>query len=223
MQRGFSLIELVVDIAILATLLVILFLLVDPVSQLRKAHDTTRKNDISEIQTTLDTYYNDHGCYPTEIPFGAEWREGSTVYMRKVPQDSSCTTNPSTCYLYQVDASSDCPQWNILFTKLNKISPLSCALDQVATYCLPPNYDPSWACTISGSVDCQFVTANPVTVPNNASDSEGGSSNHPTPLPTQACPQSERNYLCTGGAAPHCNSVPQGTGTFCSANCDGAC
>lgn len=223
---GFSLIELVVDIAILATLLVVLFLLVDPITQINKARDATRKNDLTQLQTTLDTYYNDHGCYPTELPFGGEWRDGSTVYMREVPQDGNCRSNPSSCYLYQVDTSSGCPQWNILFAKQDKIAPTSCTLDQVASYCLPPNYDPSWACTMSGSVDCQFVAANPVILPvspTGSGNSSGSPTAQPSSSPLDSCPQSARHYACTGGPISRCNAVPQGTGTFCSTNCDGSC
>lgn len=221
---GFTLLELIVDIAILSILLVLLFLLIDPVNQISKAKDATKKHDLFELQTALDTYYNDTGCYPTSIPFGSEWKIGNTVYMKEVPQESSCRSNPATCYMYQVDTSDSCPQWNIVFVKQEKSYPSSCSLASLSSGCTPPNYDPRFACVVSGNVDCSFVTANPVMPPSSLSGDGDEYPSNPTstPTPGQACPQNQRNYACTGGPA-RCNVVPAGTGTYCSSNCDGVC
>lgn len=221
--HGFSLLELIIDIAILGILLVILFMLVDPLSQLEKAKDITRKHDLKELQSALDTYYNDYGCYPTSLPFGSQWREGSTVYMREVPQDGACNSNPSMCYMYQVDMSDSCPQWNILFAKQKKSADnASCTLQNVSSSCIPPNYDPSWACTISGMVDCAVVSANPVLPSVHYSSDESGTDSDQSPS-EESCLPSERRYACTGGPTTRCNVVPQGSGVYCSSDCGGVC
>lgn len=220
---GFSLLEIVVDIAILASLLALLYVLIDPITQFEKAKDATRKHDLVELQNALDTYYNDTGCYPQSIPFGHEWKEGSTVYMTEVPQDPSCTSTSGQCYIYQVDSSYACPQWNILYATLEKPTTQACLLHSLSTACLPPNYDSSMTCTVSGSVDCDFVSTNAL-LPSSPASSDGSSSETgmPTPPYSDSCPQSERHYACTGEPA-RCNIVPAGTGTYCSSTCDGAC
>nr|HVZ58753.1 hypothetical protein [Patescibacteria group bacterium] len=166
--------------------------------------------------------YNDQNCYPTSIPFGSLWEVSTVVYMKQVPQARTCSSNPSSCYEY-INTGS-CPQWNVVFAKLSKIPTSSaCALSSL-TSCTPHNYDSSWACAISGTVDCSYLSTvdlasgsanNPTPTPS------GGGSSGPTPTPTPT-PCAPLNYACTG-SPPACNVVPSGTGQYCTAACGGAC
>ncbi len=203
--------------------MIILFILIDPLSQLDKAKDASSKHDLKAIQASLDAYYNDHGCYPTTLPFGSQWKEGATVYMRTVPQSGSCKNNSAMCYLYQTDSTNSCPQWNILYAKQKKISAESaCMLSGISSSCIPPNYDSNWACTFSGVVDCNIVASNPV-LPNSSTSTGGNDGNQNNYPPEESCPQSERRYACTGGPVARCNEVPRGMGRYCTPSCANVC
>lgn len=62
--RGFTLIELLVVIAIIGILGAGLMTIINPVSQLQKARNATRKNHLKEISTALEIYANDNNRYP---------------------------------------------------------------------------------------------------------------------------------------------------------------
>ena len=160
-KKGFTLVEVLVAATILATLIGGVVLSLNPISQIEKGQDAQRVSDLQAVKTALDLYYNDNKCYPTEIPFGNEWRV-NTVYMKEVPQDPKCTDdNQSICYRYRTDTTSSCPQWNVVFAQLSKDSQLTdtCPLSSLSS-CAPQGYtDSAWACTMSGAVDCDTLLA----------------------------------------------------------------
>ena len=87
---GFTLIELMVAITALAILAGSLLLLVNPLAQVQKSRDVSRKNDLSNVMKALDEYYVFHEEYPTDdgsgninIP-GASWGGTWPGYMKKV-------------------------------------------------------------------------------------------------------------------------------------------
>lgn len=164
-SRGFTLIELIVTIAIIGTLAVGMIMSINPGSQISKGQDAQRSSDLQAIQQALDLYYNDNKCYPTKSAFDAilsqsDWKVGSAVYLKSTPKDPKCASDPSSCYVYITDqsqAGAACPQWNVLFTKLSRtatidVCPLSAATNNE---CRPEGYsEDNWACTLSGAVNC---------------------------------------------------------------------
>ena len=190
--RGFTLVELLVSIAILAVLIAGVFISINPRAQIDKARDAVRKQDIEEIKKGLEVYYSDKGCYPkstgtefaTALTEGGQWGdEGTnTVYIKKVPKDPD-----GTPYTYLTDSVA-CPQWNVLFAKLTKPSTTTQACSLTSNNsCTPQGFDSSWACAVSGSTaaNCStiqaFVIATPTAVP-----TVGVPTNTPTPTPTPA-------------------------------------
>lgn len=119
-SSGFTLVELVVSLGVIAVLLVMAFFVVNPQEQLRKYWNGQRKQDLEQIRTALDVYYNDHGCYPTGVPFGDGWTEEEAVLMSKVPEDPRLQCTSTGCYPYQyiVEPETSCPQWAVLYAKL---------------------------------------------------------------------------------------------------------
>jgi prepilin-type N-terminal cleavage/methylation domain-containing protein len=63
-QKGLTLIEILIVIGVLGVIIGSIFFTLNPAEQLQKARDAQRKNDLSQIQRALETFYNDHGQYP---------------------------------------------------------------------------------------------------------------------------------------------------------------
>ncbi|MEO8581805.1 MAG: prepilin-type N-terminal cleavage/methylation domain-containing protein [Patescibacteria group bacterium] len=105
---GFTLIELLVVIAILATLTGLVA--TNFANTQGKARDARRKSDLTQIQRSLELFYNDHGQYPHESAnqiagcgaasqsvcvWGTAFQDATgTIYMETIPKD------PKTSYVY---------------------------------------------------------------------------------------------------------------------------
>lgn len=63
-QTGFTLIELIVVIGVIAILSAMIIAILNPLEQFAKARDSQRKSDLSQIQKALEQYYQDTGSYP---------------------------------------------------------------------------------------------------------------------------------------------------------------
>lgn len=61
---GFTLVELLVVISMIGILSAVVIGLLDPATQFKKAQDSRRKSDLSQIAKVLEQYYQDHGAYP---------------------------------------------------------------------------------------------------------------------------------------------------------------
>ncbi|MBI2074533.1 MAG: type II secretion system protein [Candidatus Levybacteria bacterium] len=196
-NAGFTLVELLIDLAILGILIAFIVFLIDPVKQLNKAKDSQKKHNLIQIKTALDTYYNDHNCYPksTDFTFGGEFKDflnASVVYMKQVPQELNCLGSKTYCYAYQVNEDADCPQWNVIYTKLydpTSDSYAACPLTKMSEPCLPLNYLELGynGCTFSGSIDCSYISSHvlptqPIVVPTQAPTAVIPS---PTAIPTE--------------------------------------
>jgi general secretion pathway protein G len=124
-KKGFTIIELVVVIAIIAVLSSIV---TTGVNKYRaQSRDAVRKAELREMQKALSLYYADNGSYPSTIPFGcnsnwcgycSDFNNMSNYipsltpkYMGKLPIDpggagvSGCSSG-SHCYLYRSDGVS---------------------------------------------------------------------------------------------------------------------
>lgn len=221
-SRGMTLIELIVVITMLAILLGLSVLALNPRKQINKVDDAARKKDIQTIKTALDTYYNDHNCYPTTLPFGGTWQENNTVYLREVPQDIACAGNKN-CYVYKY--SGTCSQWSVVFAKLAVTPSTSqCSLTQHSA-CVPSDYDSSWACIVSGDVDaagCAHLSASALSQGSDSSSGSGSGSGSGAGSGSGSGSGSfcSRDYLCSNGT---CNHTTTNAGTYCTSTCDGFC
>lgn len=148
---GFTLIELVVVIAIITTLFGVLLTAFDPARQLNRTKDAQREHDLSVIRTALDTYFHDNNCYPLNLS------DLATTYIRSIPKDPTTKLD----YAYQKDPSSaTCPAWIVLYAKLSSSS----SICQLASTCRPSNFSSgNFACVPLGSVNCSSI--NTYTIP----------------------------------------------------------
>lgn len=88
---GFTLIELMVVMAILAILLAIgagAF-----TSSMKKGRDATRKANLRAITNALDMYFNDNGRYPSDDGTGGIKGCGGGVGLSPTPAPAACTVN----------------------------------------------------------------------------------------------------------------------------------
>lgn len=120
-HAGFTLVELIVVIAIISVLATSLLAVLNPLAQIQKANDTRRKADLSQIQKALESYYQDNGSYPAEgagnTIFGVPWGTNWGVYMNVLPKDPNLSnkyiyvSNGQSYYLYaNLERGSKDPQ-----------------------------------------------------------------------------------------------------------------
>ena len=134
LSSGFTLIEILIAVALIGIMAVGIIIALDPLAQIQKAQDAKRKSDLSQIQKALETYYQDYGRYPQSSPDNitlphrivnrflvVEW--GSTdfqPYMSILPKDPSSSKkyvynstglDGQTYYLYaSLDRGANDPQ-----------------------------------------------------------------------------------------------------------------
>jgi len=142
----------VIILGILATLALTIL---NPATQIKKSQDSQRQHDLKQLQTALDSYYNDKNFYPqspTELI--------AAKNIQTVPNDPIASLSWPN-YVYIKD-QSDNPQWNVLFAKLAlpSSSSFSCPLEQMNS-CLPQDYkDKGYNyCVVSGNVKCTQIAA----------------------------------------------------------------
>lgn len=110
-SSGFTLIELITAIGVLAVLTSAALIVVNPVDQFNKSADARRKADLAQIQKALEVYYQDHERYPyayegrisldgtanTDVQWGTTW----SPYMDVLPIDPKSSKN----YAYTTDTT----------------------------------------------------------------------------------------------------------------------
>ncbi len=93
-QRGFTLVELLIVIAIIGILSTLL--MANFIGIRQRARDAQRKSDVRQIQSALELYRADNGSYPapagsngltTNCPNPAAFTANGTTYMAQIPCD----------------------------------------------------------------------------------------------------------------------------------------
>ncbi|HEX7041828.1 MAG TPA: type II secretion system protein [Patescibacteria group bacterium] len=160
-KSGFTLIELIVSIGVLAILAVFAIAAVNPIDQFKKARDSQRKSDLAQLQRVLEQYYQDWGHYPpndssyhiedektspaTVVSWGGAL--GWSPYMDLVPNDPLS----SRTYRYY---STNSGQTYYLFTSLERgpLDPSTCKATDVQCKANP------------SSTSCNCTNASTITI-----------------------------------------------------------
>jgi len=104
--KGFTLVELLVVISILAALIGLVF--PNFMAARERARDSQRKSDLFQIQKALELYQQDNNSsFPAdnnEVPWGDTWKNASGLitYMNKVPQDPM-NSSDQRIYFYKIN------------------------------------------------------------------------------------------------------------------------
>jgi len=80
--KGFTLIEYLVAITILAGLVGGIMFTLNPFTQVERARDAERRQDLQQVKNPLETFYQDNSSYPLEVLSGGEEREWRSLYER---------------------------------------------------------------------------------------------------------------------------------------------
>lgn len=95
-QRGFTLIEIILVIALIGIASSVVITLVNPVQQFRKSNDARRKADLRQIQAAFEIYRADQGVYPSQgadpgFVCNSPLTVATTTYIQKIPCDPKNT------------------------------------------------------------------------------------------------------------------------------------
>jgi len=138
-KLGFTLVELIVVIAIVGVMGGMVITILNPIAQLQKSADAKRKSDLSQISKALESYYSDHGTYPSVnntyelvvIPAGSNdpialsWGSAWAPYMDTLPKDATLSKK----YIYYTPTTgSGALQSYYLYTSLERgiLDPQAC-------------------------------------------------------------------------------------------------
>lgn len=128
--RGFTLVEMIIVVAITGLFAAGIVAVINPRQQILKGNDSRRKSDLNSIQRALEAYYHDYARYPVVVnnkiaPSGVikDWGAVWSPYMTTLPKDA----NNSQSYVYYVSSDG---QSYILYASLERgaADPQSCNL-----------------------------------------------------------------------------------------------
>jgi len=106
-KKGFTLIELIMTMAVLGAMSVIGFVIFTGAQE--KARDAKKKSDITAIKTALEIYYDDNGSYPAASGDAEAALSSALVpeYLGEFPRPSGYSdANEITRYNYDNDVCS---------------------------------------------------------------------------------------------------------------------
>lgn len=87
-QKGFTLLELLIVIIIVFVLAIII--VPNLISGPARARDSQRKQDMRQIKTALENYYQTNGSYPASLQ---ALTEGSVPFIKTLPKDPKTNTD----------------------------------------------------------------------------------------------------------------------------------
>ena len=173
--RGFTLMELLIIIPLIALLAAAVLVFFNPKRMIEKSWDGKRKHELSELKKVLEDWYNDKHCYPkpSEICYDSVGPNNTchicgsqspirdfSPYLSRLPCDPQY---PNKNYLYQVN-DTNCPTWYRIYADLSlsdykNNDPSTEELGCYSQSCGPaPNYGYDYGVT-SGNIDLEISSS----------------------------------------------------------------
>lgn len=191
-QRGFTLLELVIVIGLIAILVVGTLLLLNPTAQIAKTNDAKRKSELANLKRIFEDFSTDNNHYPiwsqvckeTSDPGNCQCHICATRTLNPYASQLPCDPHsPLNDYLYTYDcaAGGNNPSWYRIYAKLdNKADP---AITQVGCQngCGPASaYAYNYYVT-SPNIGPEI---NPIQIASTPTPTPNGSPPTSTPIPT---------------------------------------
>lgn len=146
---GFTLIEVLIVIALLGSMAAVVVSLINPIGQRNKGNDAKRKADLRQVQSALEFYRTDAGAYPASLPgcntTALSYTDAggiTTTYMAKIPcapEGGSYsyvvgTGNVSYCLraCLQTSTDPDRDEANAKYSSTNNPTPAPCSASSVS-------------------------------------------------------------------------------------------
>jgi len=214
-KNGFSMIELLIVIAIIVILFIVLLMSLR--TQISRGRDAERKTDLEKIKIAFEDYYNDNGCYPEEDVLEDCGGTSFGPYLQSIP----CDPISNDPYFYVPLASDSCKGYRV-YTGLEggddpSIEAAGCDQDDFCGYGSNYNYGISSGVAVYDEDATPFPSPTPSSAPASPS---------PSATPSPSGPVYE--YACDNSGV--CNRYLQGHPyllgcpvTYLSENCDNAC
>lgn len=95
--RGFTLVELLIVIALLGVIATIVIAAINPIEQANRASDAGMKADASQIVSAIQRYYTSHGQYPWEIVTPATYDSSDAEFPFVTASDQNVGLCGATC------------------------------------------------------------------------------------------------------------------------------
>ncbi len=168
-KLGFTLVELLVIMAIIGILAGATITFLNPLGQFQKERDAQRKSDLAQTQRALETYYNDYGKYPAGNTLSTsasyivdngnhDWGTTWSPYISSLPKD------PQANQKYRYFVSTDRQQYWI-YAHLERPSDPAVCVAGGTTACTGANTVvgnlATYPCGDTSSEVCNFGVSSP--------------------------------------------------------------
>lgn len=206
--HGFSFGELMIVVMIVT--LLALTIIMGYQTQVAKANDSKRKEDLNKYKIAFEDFYNDNNCYPTED----EWNGYRCDTADFVPYMNNFLCDPTTRQHYYYESFTDANGLDIpctgykLYAKLeNKGDPdignvgcgwtMGCGVGTLANY--------NYGISVGGPLTAADFNPNPTSTP---TDSPVGMPGFGPPPPDPGCASADGPWACN--TAGVCNNFSAG-------------
>jgi prepilin-type N-terminal cleavage/methylation domain-containing protein len=211
-NRGLSLIELLIAVAIVA--LLIIAVLVAMRLQLSRSRDARRKGDLDKIKIAFEDYYNDNGCYPAASVLEECDSSSFAPYLAKIP----CDPQNKQAYVYLPLSGNACKGYRILAAledpKDPAIAKIGCDTACGCGYGSAYNYGVSAGVSVASDT-CEPLASpvpSPIPSPSPVVPTPSVAPVTPSPTPSgQPTPSPIYEYACDPSSQHVCNAYDIGT------------
>ncbi len=114
-KNGFTLIEIMITISIIAIVGAMLMYALDPFTQFNRGYDGVRRADLAKLKVAFENYYEDHLCYPDPSILDTCGATTLAPYIDIIPCDP-ITKQPYVLYTNVKEGT--CPQNFVVYAKL---------------------------------------------------------------------------------------------------------